>query len=406
MNKEELLEPAKLTDREDEKKEQTATGKTITDLIELLWSKRRYFFISVPLAFIVGIALSLSMPKYYVVGVKLAPEMSNAAGNTGSLGSIMKNLGMSRSMNTGEADAILPNLYPDLMNSQLFLVSLFDIPVVSKNGQISCTYYEYLAKHQKFAWWDKVIGLAYSLIPRFESDEDKSTQDATAQTDKRRTGTETADSADNTLRPLTLTKKQTSIMKAISQNVVCAIDKKTYVISIAVKAQDPLICATVADSTCQRLQQFITEYRTKKARIEYDHMLEQYQKARAEYDAAKEAVAAYNDANWDLVEEEFVVQKQSLQNEMSLRFSALSNVNSQLLAARAKLDEARPVFTVLDGASVPLRPAGPKKSRFVLGFVFLVCLVQTLWILRKDLRHIKLPTQSEPTNRVHLSRRR
>lgn len=397
MTKEELEELAQILDT-DEKAEANAKSSTLTSMIRLLWSKRKYYYISIPIALIVAVALSLSMPKYYTVNVKLAPEMSNAAGASGGLTSIMKNLGMSRSANTGEADAILPNLYPDLMNSQMFLVSLFDIPVVSKDGKINTTYYEYLSKHQKTAWWAKAIGFAMSLIPRFDSDEPAAVP-SSAKSDNQT-------SKNDTLNALALNKRQTAIMKAIASNVVCNVDKKTYVISIAVKAQDPVICATVADSTCRRLQEFITEYRTKKARIEYDHMLEQYKTARAEYEEAKEKVAAYNDANWDLVEEDFVLEKQALQNEMQLRFSALSNINTQLLASRSKLDEARPVFTVLDGASVPLRPAGPKKSRFVLTFVFFICFLQALWIVRKELCHLKLPTEPESSKRVRLYRHR
>lgn len=368
MNKEELEEIMDMLGQE-EKKEENASDSKLADSLKSLWRKRKSYYISIPIAFVIAVLLALSMPKYYIVQVKLAPEMSNAAGASSGLSSIMKNLGMSRAANTGEADAILPNLYPDLMNSQLFLVSLFDIPVVNRDGTINTTYYDYLNKHQKYPWWNKVIGAVMSLIPDFGSEPGTKAKQA---------------NSNGKVNPAVLNKRQTMIAKAIAQNVGCSVDKKTYVISIAVKAQDPLICATVADSACQRLQGFITEYRTKKARIEYEHMQEQYETARQEYEDAKKAVQEYNDANWDLVEEEFVVEKQSLQNEMQLRFSALSSINTQLLAARSKLDEARPVFTVLDGASVPLKPAGPKQKRFVLGFVLMVCICQTLWLLAKE----------------------
>ena len=47
--------------------------------------------------------------------------------------------------------------------------------------------------------------------------------------------------------------------------VTISIDKKTAVITIETKAQDALICKTVADSVKERLQIFITNYRTNKS---------------------------------------------------------------------------------------------------------------------------------------------
>lgn len=80
--------------------------------------------------------------------------------------------------------------------------------------------------------------------------------------------------ANNRVNPFRLTKKQDEIARNIASKVSCSVDKKNYVISISVEDQDPLICATITDTVQSRLQQFITEYRTSKARKD----LEYYQK--------------------------------------------------------------------------------------------------------------------------------
>lgn len=336
---------------------------------QILWSKRKYYFISIPIAFVVALLLSLGRPKYYVANVKLAPELSSMSSQGGGLNSIMRNLGLRNlSGSNAEGDAILPNLYPDLMNSQLFRVSLFDIPVESRDGQIKTTYYDYLDNYQKSSWMSQAVGAVFGIFTACSSSDDE----------------ESASPVVATVDASALNRRQTVIAKAIANNVVCDVDEKTFVISLSVKAQDPVICATVADSTCRRLQQFITEYRTKKAQVEYNHMLEQYNVSKQEYEEAKNRVAAFGNGNWDIVSESFGVEKQALQNQMQLKFSAFSTMSQQLLAARVKLDESRPVFTVLDPPYVPLKPAGPKRKGFVLGFVFLVVLVQSGWILWKE----------------------
>lgn len=55
-------------------------------------------------------------------------------------------------------------------------------------------------------------------------------------------------------------------MKTIGEKITCAIDQKTEVITITVQDQDRLVCALMADSARQHLEDFIIQYRTKKAK--------------------------------------------------------------------------------------------------------------------------------------------
>lgn len=66
--------------------------------------------------------------------------------------------------------------------------------------------------------------------------------------------------------------------------------------TIEVQDQDPLVCATLADSIKEHLQTFITEYRTKKARIDLEYYEKLTKEAKASYDKAREKYAAFSDA--------------------------------------------------------------------------------------------------------------
>jgi len=409
MNKEDLEELQAILNMEAEAESKLKKGGMKIDImgiVKVLWAKRKYYFISVPVAAVVAIALSLCIPKTYQVNVMLAPELSTLSGATaaGGLGSMMKTMGLGSLTSSQSGDAIMPNLYPNLVASQAFMVSMFDIPIITSDGQVRTTYFDYLSRYQKFPWWGKYVRMVKSLIPNF-NERTQVSKDAKVQVLKKAPET-TGDTlqADkpkthrkHRINPTFLSERQTAIVDAMYNSISCEIDSKTYVITISATSQDPLVSAIIADSACQHLQDFITEYRTKKARVEYNHLLEQYSTAKTEYEAAKETVATFNDANWDIVQEEFAIQKQAQQNEMQLRFSAISSINQQLIASRAKLDEANPVFTVLNGATVPLDPVGPKKKQIVVGIVFMVAFVQTLWFLWKELKRKK---KEEPTQPV------
>lgn len=345
------------------------------DDIQIDWSgmfhklreKRKLFYISMPLTLIFAVIIASSIPKTYIVSTRIAPELASVNAGSSSLGglnSLMRSFGIGSSNNTG-GDAILPTLYPELMNSKTFLVSLFDIPVKSRNGKIQTAYYDYLANYQKKPWWSKAIGWVFSLIPGSGKIAEDNYKDANA---------------------AALTYRQSLIAKAISSKIGSKIDEKTGVITITVSDQDPLICTAIADSACQRLQQFITNYRTKKAYQELLNVQKQFKQAQAEYLASKREVEAFNDGNWDLVDEDFIVEKQALQNDMQLKFQTMSAFNTQLLQARSKYESLRPVYTVLDVASVPIAPAGPKKMKIILGIMFLVLFVEVVYVLRGNIK--------------------
>lgn len=351
----------------EEEEENTGSNIDWGALLSKLLAKKKLFIISFFITAIIATPILLTIPKFYVVQVKLAPEFSSvSASSSGGLSSIMRSFGVgSSSSNSG--DAILPTLYPELMNSKTFLVSLFDIPVQSKDGTIKTTYYDYLLKYQKAPIYSAAISATMKGIRSLIPSDDK----ATGNTKSVNAGA--------------LTYPQSQVAKIIMGRVVCNIDDKTGIISINVQDQDPVICTSIADSACQHLQNFITEYRTKKSRVELQNVQRQYEQAKTAYELAKQKVESFNNSNWDLVDEDFIVEKQALQNDMQLKFSNMSAFNQQLLNARSKYESMRPVFTVLNGASVPLIPAGPSRSKALLAIIILVLGTEVAWVLLKDI---------------------
>ena len=79
-------------------------------------------------------------------------------------------------------------------------------------------------------------------------------------------------------------------------------------------------------------------------------------------------------------------EQERLQNDMSLAYQIYSQVGSQLQVSRAKVQEEKPVFAVIEPAVVPLTPSGTDKKICVLAFVFLsVCIVIFWHLLGKDI---------------------
>ena len=182
-----------------------------------------------------------------------------------------------------------------------------------------------------------------------------------------------------------MSKKDSELLDQIKANISCDVDKKTEVITIKVEDQDPLICATMADSVRNHLQTFITKYRTNKARVDVEHYEKLAKQSKREYEYCVREYSAYCDANQDVMLQSFISKRDELENEMQLKFNAYSAMRTQLEAMRAKLQEKTPAFTTIESATVPVKPAGPKRIIFIFGMCFLATFVTALWLARKQL---------------------
>jgi len=185
-----------------------------------------------------------------------------------------------------------------------------------------------------------------------------------------------------------LSKRQDGIAEDIRKNITISIDKKTAVITITAQAQDPLICKTLADSVKQRLQVFITNYRTSKSRVDEEYYKNLASEAKHEYEKARQLYGSYADANTDLQLASLRSKQEDLENDMQLKYNAYSTMMTQYQAAKAKVQERTPAFTIVKGAAVPVKASGPKRMIFVLSMLFLAFIATTLYIAKEELKDL------------------
>lgn len=343
-------------------------NKDIIDLRELfrkVKERKRLFLITLTATFVLACLYIICIPRYYDTNVKLAPEMENSMSG-GALGSIAASFGFDLS-NMESSDAISPMLYPDLMDDNGFVSKFFDFKVVSANGEVNTNYHDYLQKMQKYPWWDYVFEWIRKLMPKKQEE------------------TIAGASGDGEYNPYVLSRREDNLIKKIQNNVQFSMDKKTGVITIQVRDQDRLICKTVADSVCSLLQQFITDYRTNKARTDLKYYTKLAADAKHDYERARQLYGSYSDRNMDVVLESYRAKQEDLENDMQLKFNTYTAMQTQLQQAKAKVQERTPAFTLLKGASVPIRPTGPKRMIFVAGMLILAFFATIVYIIKDEI---------------------
>lgn len=317
---------------------------------------------------IVGLIVAFSTPKIYKAGIMLAPETSNGNGLGTSLSSMASLVGLNKNILGGD-DAIFPEIYPDLMSSTDFIVSLFPICVKTNDERVNATYYEYIKKWQKIAWWNYPAAWLKGLIKKIKKSNIQKNND-------------------RQVNPFRLTKDQFEVAKAISNNIECTVDKKTSVISIEVTDQDPLIAATIADSVKTRLQVFITQYRTSKARNDLEYMEKLFNETKEDYIKAQQKYASFSDANQELVLQAYRLKEEELENDMQLRYNIYTQVAEQLQLAKSKVQETTPAFTVLQSATVPIKHSNRPKIVVLVTYIMLSFFIRICVVLYRNRKFI------------------
>ena len=311
----------------------------IIDVIKILRSDWRKVCKYSCIAGIIGVLLAFGTPKIYKSTVVLAPEESGS-GFSGSISSLAAMVGMN--MKIGQTgDALYPEIYPDLMGSTKFIVGLFPVTVTTQKTHEVFTYQDYLDKHQKMAIHEYPFAWIKNLIEKLKTKE--------------------FTEAGHKPNPFQLTKKEFEIARTIKDRIDCSVDKKTNVITIIVEDKDPLIAATLADSVQTHLQSAITDYRTKKARVDLEYMDKLFQEAHQQYVKARQKYASYGDANSKVALQSVQSQLDELENEMQLKYNIYQQVVEQRQLAKAKVQECTPAFTIVQNATVPIKHSSRPK---------------------------------------------
>lgn len=339
------------------------------DLMEILRkiiSIRKTIYKAAGVGLVIGLIVAISIPKQYTVKVTLSPEMGNPKGGNALSGLAASFLGDGASIGDG-SDALNASMSPDIVSSTPFLLELFDMEVVTLKDERT-TLQNYLDE-QSSPWWNYVIDLPGMAIGGVKSIFISEEKKEIATNNKINKGA------------IELTNKEAAKVAFLQKNVIAMLDKKTGITAITVTLQDPKVSAAVADSVVCKLQEYISNYRTFKAKEDCVYLEKLYKDRQQEYYSAQKKYANFLDSHDNLVLQSARAEQERLQNDMSLSYQVYSQVANQLQVARAKVQEVKPVFAVVEPAVIPRQPSGTSSKNYVLFFMFAAVICVIGWAL-------------------------
>lgn len=329
------------------------------EILRKIIAIRKTLYKAAGVGLVLGIIIALSIPKQYTVTVSLSPEMNgDKAGGLASLASSFLGGAATSSSN----DALNVTLAPDIVASTPFVLELFNTHVQTIDGELDTTLVAYLDE-QRTPWFGYIVkapGIAIKAIKAVLKKE--------------------ADTI-SVLNPFQLTEEEYQKVEDLRKVITANVDKKTAMTTVTVTLQDPKVTAIVADSVVAKLQQYIIDYRIKKAKEDCSYLEELYKERQQEYYNAQSKYAHYFDSNRNIALQSVRAEQERLQNDMNLAYQVYSQVAQQLQVARAKIQEEKPVFAVVEPATIPLEPSGTSRKMILVGIVFIVVCSTGAWKL-------------------------
>lgn len=357
MNKEEIKQV--LQEIEKEKNVEAVEESSIDwqDLLSKAWRGKK-FIITVTVVFMfLGLISALTMTRLYTSKVTLVPELGKSTSS--SLSSLSSMLGLGGMTMGSSADAYHVTVYPEVVASTPFVAKMFDMRVTDPKKGIDTTLIGYLTR-ERFSI-GSVIGYVTKPIFSLFSNKEEETKG-------------------NELNLFHLTKEQDRIVKTMNKAIQVDVDKKTGETTIQVTMDNPIIAATVADTVCKHLREYIVEYRTRKAREDLENYKKIADESYQRYLKASKAYAYYQDHNRGLILNAVISEGSRLSNELQIASQLYQQMKLQAEMARGKVIDEKPVFAIIQPATVPLLPQN-SRAKVLLIWTFVGFVLSCAWVL-------------------------
>lgn len=339
------------------------------EILQRIWQGRKTLFLSILIFLVLGVLYVILSPKTYKSEITLVVETNNSGSALSGLLSQFGGLS-GISLDKKEKEALSPELYPDVVKSSPFLLEIMNKKVVESKYDSTITVAEYIERHTHsspggilFSYTIGLPGKIKKWMSRnekgssFEINYPLSNNDSTA---------------DTSFYPIKLTQKQSEIADALSGCINTENDfKKTNKFIISVEMQDPFVVAQVTSYVVKNLTKTIIEYRTKKAKKDFEFINARTIEAEANYQEKQQALANFKDKNKNVILLSVHSQEERLQAEYDLSYNLYNILSEQLEQAKIKVEEETPVFNVVNPAQVPLEKNSPKTTLILFVMIFL-----------------------------------
>lgn len=329
----------------------------------IFWKKRKVIYITIALFFLIGAVKVFVSQEEFIAEVKLIPETGQQSSLSGLTG-LARQFGVTNVTRAPE-EGIPSKYYPDIISSLPLLLPLLEYEIYVPEADENKSVYDYFIDHQSRSPFittlrKYTIRLPFTIIGWFSS-----------QPEKVEVSTASKSFQQHTNQVISLTNREWSVIRRLQSRIQVEVGRESGIVRLTAKFPDPAIAAEIANKVTSLLSDYITEYRTEKARIDMEFVKERHDDAKKRFELSQERLARFRDENRGQLTEMARTQEQRLSSEYDLAFNVYNAVSSKLEEARIKVQEETPVVKILEPAAVPNQSSEPKIGLTLIVFFIL-----------------------------------
>jgi LPS O-antigen subunit length determinant protein (WzzB/FepE family) len=341
-------------------------------LAKTLWLGRRVVIKSILICGVIGLIVALSSPKEFVATTIMVPSSSDASSKLGGLGGLAAMAGIN--LNTNSGSDLAPTVYPQIVASLPYQLELMKTSLNFSDLKEPVSFYTYYSEPQKENFLLKytiglpklIMGIPGAILSALRGKE----QENVGSTDQ--------------MQPIELTNKQRDVRLILSGLISLTVNQKEGTLTLTSTMPEARAAAQLGQHAQELLQQYITEFKIKKAKANLDFIQQRYDETALKFDAAQEKLASFRDRNKNVSLATAKTEEERLTSQYNLIYSVYTELAKQLEQAKIQVKQDTPVFTIIEPISVPTKRSKPNRPMTLMIWLFLGGVIGTSVVFGKS----------------------
>lgn len=335
-------------------------GLDIMGLVKQLWDGRKTVIIWTCAFMVLGLVAALTMKRSYSVSTVMVPQLSSS--KSSSLSSLASLAGFDLSSMNSNTE-LSPLIYPQIVSSVPFRLELMNTPLHYEKCDTAISMFDYsLSEYGK----PKGLGAVIAAVKKYTIGLPGVILGAIRGEKEPIVLPEGDGDGDDSPKPLVINEDEEKVLKALSENVTLAVDKKEGYVTLNVKGSEPIQTAELAMKAQELLQNEITRFRVEKSESELEYIQARYDESKAETELYQEQLARINDRQQNLINTRDRIERDRIQTKYTMASSIYSELAKQLEQAKMQVKKDTPVFTVVQPVTVPTQPANSRAKTLII----------------------------------------
>ncbi len=354
-----------------ERDEKRANEIDLIELAKYLFSRHKLIVKITSIFVVLGLIFAFLSPIEYQSKALLIPEFQSNQSQTGSLlkkyGGL---LGLSGSDMGNDLNGVIPpTLYPKIIQSLPYQLELLNQNITFSNYDTTTTVYDFFENVYKPSILSYILEYTVGLPSKIKN-----------YFSRRKNIKYQISNKIESKSFVSVSRKQLNVIKNMQNRISISLDDQTGILNLSVKMPDPLATAEIGQKCIVLLKNFVTNYRTSKARKDLDFDTKEMLKAKKSFEVSQNKLAEFRDSNTNLATAKSKTREQLLQSEYNLTFNVYNSLAQQVEQAKLKVQSQTPVVSVLQPMLIPLDKSSPKRLYILIGSMFFGLFVSFIFI--------------------------